>query len=499
VEIGMRAGAFVVAVLLAVSSAAVADESSMPTSDERITQLEAKIEAAQKRLNDLQQVADQLTDAPTDKARTEAMKQQIREVLNEREFRESLMPSVVTAGYDDGFYIRSEDKKFSLKTNAIMQFRWTHYGTQSRNRYQEPRTERDDRTGFDMQRIRLIFSGNAWSPDLTYRFEFRGDSPDAYDVVVDKVYANYRFADEFQIRAGSFRIASTRAQVTSDTNFQFVDRPMTDAVFGLGIGLGVRFWGQLFNKRVEYAVDVVNSLNNDRNRTITPDPAEMDNHPALVFRTVWHALGDNPEKDFVAAADIPRHESPALDFGFHYAFNDDAGDTRTTRIPFPHPGGPGVGGFGLTSTNGLQINQFGWDAAFKYQGFSMLGEYLLRIVDPRHAFRRPFTPWSRLTGDGSTVAQHGAYVQAGYFLPIPDFMDKIELVARTGGVSALADEQEGAWEYSAGLNYYIQGNRIKLQTDVTKVYEAPISSPQSSLANVNDSALVWRVQLQVGL
>lgn len=494
----MRQNGCLLVGLVILSAAARAEDPAPASTDDRLAQLEARLDASQRRLNELQQVADQLTDAPLEKDRTEALRQQIRDVLSEREFRESLMPSVVAAGYNDGFTIRSEDKAFSLKTNAVLHFRWTHYATQSRNRYQDPRLERNDRTGFDVQRIRLIFSGNAWSPDLTYRFEFRGDAPDAYNLVVDKVYANYRFADEFQVRAGSFRLASTRAQFTSDTNFQFVDRPMTDAVFGLGIGLGMRFWGQLFDKRLEYFLDVVNSLNNDRNRTITPDPAEMDNNPAIVFRLVWHALGDNPEKDFVAAADLPRHESPALDFGFHYAFNEDAGDSRTTRIPFPLARGPQLGGFGLTTTNGLQINQFGWDAAFKYQGFSLIGEYILRIVDPRHAFRRPFTPWSRLTGDGSTVAQHGAYVQAGYFLPIPDFADRIEIVTRVGGVSTLAGEQEGAWEYAGGVNYYIQGNRVKLQTDVTKVYEAPISSSPSSLANVNDSALVWRVQLQVG-
>ncbi len=45
------------------------------------------------------------------------------------------------------------------------------------------------------------------------------------------------------------------------------------------------------------------------------------------------------------------------------------------------------------------------------------------------------------------------------------------------------------------LNYFIKGNNIKLQTDVTKVSEAPISSSTYSLANVNDDALIWRIKL----
>ena len=67
---------------------------------------------------------------------------------------------------------------------------------------------------------------------------------------------------------------------------------------------------------------------------------------------------------------------------------------------------------------------------------------------------------------------------------------------RVGGISVLNGGQEGTWEYAAGLNYYIEGNSVKLQTDVTKVSEVPISSSSHSLANVNDDALIWRIQLQ---
>ena len=158
---------------------------------------------------------------------------------------------------------------------------------------------------------------------------------------------------------------------------------------------------------------------------------------------------------------------------------------------------PGRGGYGLTTTNGLQINQFSWDMGFKYCGFSAQGEYALRIVDPRRTDRRPFTPWFLISGDDSTTVQHGAYVQVGYFLPIPVLENKLEWMARVGGISALSDEQEGSWEYATGVNYYIEGHAVKLQADMVRVYEAPITSGYSSLANVNDKALVFRVQLNV--
>src|SRR5262245_31867023 len=81
----------VIVCLLLLAVASRADESIPSTSaDERLARLQAQIEASQKRLDQLQQVADQMTDAPLEAERTAAIKQQIREVLSEREFRESL-------------------------------------------------------------------------------------------------------------------------------------------------------------------------------------------------------------------------------------------------------------------------------------------------------------------------------------------------------------------------------------------------------------------------
>jgi hypothetical protein len=408
------------------------------------------------------------------------------------------MPSMLQAGYDKGFFIKSSDEKFALKINGRLQLRWTHYGTRSRNRYLSPRLERDDRTGFEMQRIWLVFSGHAYAKDLTYLLVLDTGSPSNYRFRPFYAWLNYRFCDAFQFRGGLMRVMSTRTQTLSDAGGQFMDRNTVDAVFGLGLGIGAQFWGKLFDNRAEYYLQVLNSINGATNRVVTPDPAEMDNNPAIVFRAVWHALGNGDGSDFKQWGDLEFHESPALDLGFHYAFNDDQGDTATTRIPFPLPRRlPGQGGYGLTNTNGLQINQFGFDAHFKWQGFSMVGEYMLRMVDPRRAGRRPFAPWWLLTRQGDTTVQHGAFAQAGYFLPIPGFEKKLEAVARIGMISALANGRETTWEYAGGLNYYIDGNNVKLQADVTKVNEVPITSNYNGLANVNDDALIFRVQLQV--
>ena len=311
-------------------------------------------------------------------------------------------------------------------------------------------------------------------------------------------WVNYRFKDEFQIKMGMFQSAATRGGFQSSANMQFVEYPETVLLFDPGECVGVRFWGQLFDKHFEYFFDVVNSFNGRFNRTITTDGArELDNNPGLAFRAVWHACGDVPTRDFVSWGDVDHKEMPCLDFGFHYLFNEDDGDLSTSRIIFKRDSIM-PGGFGVTNTNGTQIHQVGLDAAFKYRGFSASGEYMCRFIDVRRGGRTPFTPLWLLTGDGATTTEQGAYLQMGYFLPIPGLEKKLEAVARVGGITTNAGRgsSEGTWIYTAGLNYYFEGNKVKLQTDVTKIPQVPLAA-NSWLANANDNALIWRVQLQV--
>lgn len=476
-------------------AAAFAMAASAFGQDDKVARLEALVQQQDKKIQALEQKMGKETEAE----RAEFMKKQIREVLGEAKFRESLMSSTLQAGYDKGFFIKGSDEAFMMKINGGIQFRWTHYATRATNRWLSPRLQRNDRTGFDLNRARIAFSGTAYDPNLSYYVEMRMDTAEAHDVLIHAAWANYKFADEFQIKAGAFTLASNAGNFRGWSAQQSLERNLVDAVFGLGRGVGVRLWGQLFNKRLDYYIDVVNSTADDEgaavNRTITPDPSETDSQPAILFRTVWHALGENPGKEFAVQSDVEEHKSPALDVGFHYAFNDDAGDLNTTRLPYKAPFPFVRGGFGLTNTNGVQINQFGLDASFKLMGLSVTGEYVFRIVDPRRAGRTPFTNVWLLTNDDSTTVMHGAYVQAGYFLPIPGLEKKLEWIARVGGISTNQGGSEGTWEYATGLNYYLKGNDVKLQADMVKVSELPISNTTYSFANVNDDALIFRVQL----
>ena len=136
---------------------------------------------------------------------------------------------------------------------------------------------------------------------------------------------NYRFCDAFQFKAGIFRLASTRADFGSTATMPFVEYPMENLAFGLGRGLGVRFWGKLLEGKGYYWLDIVNRTNGT-GRTITNDEdlygIGHDNNPAIVFRTLWAILGgtcQHPEDEgtFESPCDLAIHDTPALNVGFH--------------------------------------------------------------------------------------------------------------------------------------------------------------------------------------
>jgi hypothetical protein len=494
----------------------VRGEESQPSkaqqSDEVIARLEAllaaqqdKLAAQDKKIGDLEQLVSSAQQADVDGARIAEMKRQIREVLSEQEFRESLMPTTLQAGYDNGFFIRSTDDKFLIKLNGQMQFRYTYYNAQTRNHYLLPRHDRDDRSGFDIARMNLDLSGHVYTKDLTYFIELASGVGSSYDTFLSYAWANYRVVDELQFTAGLMRVAGPRSNFTvSNAQYQTVDAGLFDALYGLGDGIGVRIWGQLFNKKVEYYVDAVNNIGDQYRQTITNDEdfytRGHDNAPAILARAVWHALEGTQRNPALASgaqdADLGHSLEPVLDLGMHYGFMNNY-LVGSQAVPFTRQTFFQKGGFGLTNSTGMQFHQLGVDANLKYRGFSVTGEYAVRLMDVTAAADYPFTPLYQLTGDDSTTASQGGYLQMGYFLPFPGWDDKVELVARVGGFSNVAGGQEGTWEYAAGVNYYIQGQKVKLQADVTKIYELPVTGSTYSYANVNDDALIWRLQLQV--
>ena len=273
-----------------------------------------------------------------------------------------------------------------------------------------------------------------------------------------------------------------------------VDRGMANEVFNLGSALGVQVYGSLLDNKLDYYLSVTNGLNNANDRFGRSDPArELDQNPAVAARLNYHAVGKYGKGE----SDLEYHEDPALDVGLSFAYMDDNGDATTPPLIYAVNDflRDGVGGFEVTNTNGTNITQFGADAGFKWRGLAVTGEYWLRLINVSNANfgSRLVAPYYLATGRDESFHHQGAQAQVGYFV-IPR---KLEVVGRLGAVWDINPGGEGVWEYSGGVNYYLQGHNCKLQADVTKIYELPVRSSSANFIDVNDDITMFRVQLQV--
>ena len=68
----------------------------------------------------------------------------------------------IQAGYDKGFYVKSSDGNFLLKTNVFLQFRYTNLPFD-----RTVNANDEDWSNFFLRRARLFFSGNAPTKDWT--------------------------------------------------------------------------------------------------------------------------------------------------------------------------------------------------------------------------------------------------------------------------------------------------------------------------------------------
>jgi hypothetical protein len=108
--------------------------------------------------------------------------------------------------------------------------------------------------------------------------------------------------------------------------------------------------------------------------------------------------------------------------------------------PLFRPGalGPGI------QLRSARVNLWAVDAAVKYRGWSVSGEYLLRLLND---FEGSPTPPPR-----SSIFDHGGLLQMGTML-IPK---KVEPFARTSFVTG---PYGAGYEYGGGLNWYPRGTR----------------------------------------
>ena len=371
-----------------------------------------------------------------------------------------------------GFSFTSPDEKYQLTIGGQVQTRYTFTekggnGTTNVSEWKIPRA-------------RTFFSGYFLTKDLTFKSNqdwaalnnYNSTNNSNTSKVLLETFVNYRIVDEAQIRVGQDKVQFSRQYITSTSQNEFVDNSFVTIAFAPTYDTGLSAFGSIGKGLFTYSAawlggrgqNVVSSTNNN----------------AYNIRLTANPFGEL----FYSEADIQGSTKPLLAFGTSY-YHDSVkianGTVENNNLGYLGSNGwltKSTGTF--TGTQNINVQQFEVDAAFKWQGLALQGEYF----------------WGQATSSASSsqnAISRGFYVQAGYLI-VPK---TVELAIRYNWLDYNVYKPDSLKsEIQWAASWYVEGHNLKLQADLTKSYVQQYADSRALAGSgVNDTII--RAQAQI--
>ena len=346
----------------------------------------------------------------------------------------------VTAAPGKGIRVATRDGSFAFGVRGRVQMRdtFTH-------------TAKADTNEINIKTMRLVLAGQVLVPELKYLVQLAFGSNDfekdnaspLFDAYVE--YTGWR---DLNVRVGQFFVPFDRARTIREFALHLVDRPQVVQELTLDRDVGIMLSSSdLFGRRV-LGYNLFVGGGEGRNRF-----GGQAQGPLGVLRLTLRPFG--PFDDDLEG-DLERLPRPRLAIGVAGAYNYQTNREKST--------------YGKTLTLGtLDYTHGAADVVFKYRGFSLLTEAVVRRA--RQA---------RLDGevDGKAVREWsrsgwGYLAQAGMMVS-----RRVEIAARWDQLVALAGTDPALVQQTAdqgkqiagGVNVYLNGHAFKIQTDYTYAF-----------------------------
>ena len=460
----------VIPVVGAVSLGGMTAAASEPAAGVPVEDLKQQIQVLQDRVNSLERNTPSTPTAggPAEDERLSAI------VADDAERRSRVFSLAagggLTAGYDKGFFIKSDDGAFLLKPALQAQFR---YVANSRSDVGGASEEDSFVDGFEFRRARFRFDGNAFSPKLTYSFVFDTSRTNGAVSLLD-AWAQYQVSPDLALKGGQFKESWAHERDVSGYQQLAVSRSLNDALLGGNItdrvqGLALVLGG---TKERPYRVELAyHDGANSRNTNFQDFPSGAS-AGVQAGATHW---GGGLRGEYKLSGDWANYK----DFT--------AKGTRENLLVIG-------GGADYTDRVGNDVLLTTVDA--QYELADRLGVYT--------ALHANFTDPHDGT-DNVSRTDYGALVQAGYLLN-----KKTEVFGRFDVVildeDAVAAGAEDTFpEVTAGFNYYLGPDgsylhRAKVSVDVTYLPNgAPSDQTQDGILASDDDQFLVRAQFQIML
>ncbi|MDD2336205.1 MAG: porin [Geobacteraceae bacterium] len=367
-------------------------------------------------------------------------------VITEADYKEVSKSTPFSYKLGKGFTFTSPDEKFSLTLGGRMQFRYTFTDYDALN------TSKSDYSTFDAKRIRLIFSGHAYTKDLTYKLEIdpRVLATSSSAGGLNDAYLNYKLIDEVQLLVGQTKARFSRSTLQSDGALMFVDRAPFVGKLSHGYDIGAILHGKIAQGIVEY--DLAASNGDGQTNAVA------NNNNMFSTRVVVNPFGTMSSDE----PDLAKGKKPLLSVGANYLYNTvDNGSTAGYAKTFA----PAAG-----SKN--EFNNYGFDAQFKWLGVALQAE----------------ADFVQYENNVTSVTKRalGYYGQAGYMIT-----PELGLAVRYSSYDPDRDKSgDLQTEQIGSVSYYFSKHALKLQADVANLHsQKGTAAPQDDMQ--------YRVQAQI--
>lgn len=358
----------------------------------------------------------------------------------------------VEVGLGKGATIRSKDDLVSLQLRARVQLRAVFATEPEKTSGSPVLAPEGEATQLVVRRARLAFAGNILGPKLTYSLQFGFSNADTEpDLRLPLLDASLQWKAhrDLVLKFGQMKVPFGRQRVISSSALEFADRSIVVNALSLHRDVGVLASSRdLFGlgETLGYQVGVFGG--DGRNRV-----AESAGLLWLARLDLWPS---GPFSD-LSEGDLEHLPKPRLACGVTVAYNQNSyrkesvvGDTYR------------LGGFDYLHA--------GADFVFKWRGFALSGEALLR--DAARASRdglvdgKPQREWSR--------SEAGMFLQGSEMIA-----EKVQVATRLSHLQPLRATDPtlvGRSEAAASVSYYFSAHALKLQGDYSYLFGAAEAS-----------------------
>lgn len=381
--------------------------------------------------------------------------------------------------YDNGITIRPrslERSPYSLKVNHQNTFRYTGFSRDETSWIDSIGNTNPifNRTDFAIPRGRLILSGNALMPDLTYLLNIDYNTVNNNPIGFRAYALSYRFSPGFQVHVGQNKVPGTREWIHSSFDAQHgPDRSMATTFFRPSLSQGIWFTGQP-SDGVNYHTMISNGFN-----TLNVNPNQLNNR-FCSSNSVWF----EPWGDFGRGySDIEDHTEPAVRFGGSYTFTMEKGSQASeypentlirlsdgTLITQQGALAPGV------TLQAFHLSLTAFDVALKYRGLSLSTEIYRQGL-------------SAFQGSGplpiSSLETYGGVAQAGYFLK----PKQLEVYSRNSFVTGAFGS---GTEFATGFNWFVLKGKSNLRytLDTAWIDSSPADQNRTGFVSGQSGTLI---------